>query len=397
MLRTPRPVRLVASVCLLACACSSQAAAPDSRANGGPTQPVADPVAAASAGSSGFESPDIATNDLAPPLTASTPTTPAVSTGTGTATSKVCEAVQLIANPQFPDMMIVLDRSGSMQDGKRWDPSVAAVRKITSELQAQIRFGLALFPDDGPPTTTVMTNNTNGGFGITIVNASVCAPGKIVVPIAAMNAAPISTELDMTRPGGGTPTSETLMKLLDSYAAEAGPDVEQHPKYVLLVTDGAPTCPNGNGQEPADQADIDLSNKAVEALTSHMVKTYVIGYDTTTPGNEMLAQVLDGLAQRGGTGDQKHRPVEDEASLTAALESITGSIASCSFRLDQAPPRADYVLVTIDGKQLNLDAPDGWKLDDAHTVEIVGNACAMFKAGKHVLDAKVQCDVVQPS
>jgi hypothetical protein len=318
--------------------------------------------------------------------------------GSTTGNGKVCDAVQLTTNPQIIDMMIVLDRSGSMDTGKRWEPSVAAVRKITTELEGQIDFGLAIFPDDSPPMTTFMTSNANGSFSISIGNESVCMPGKVVVPIAAKNASAIGMRLDMTRPSGGTPTSETLMKLVDSYAAmEAGPDQEVHPKYVLLVTDGAPTCPNGGGQEPADQADIDLSNQAVEALASKGVKTYVIGYDTTTPGNEMLAQVLDGFAQRGGTGEQHHRPVEDEASLTAALESITESAASCAFHLDQAPPRADYVLVKLDGKQLNLDMPDGWKMVDDHTVEIEGNACTTFKSGKHVLDATVQCDVVQPS
>lgn len=146
-----------------------------------------------------------------------------------------------------------------------------------------------------------------------------------------------------------------------------------------------------------NQPDVDLTNKAVETLASHTVKTYVIGYDTATPGNEALAQVLDGFAQRGGTGDQKHRPVEDEASSTAALESITSSIASCSFKLDKAPMRVDYVLITLDGKQLNLNDANGWHMLDDRTVEIVGNACTTFKSGAHLLNAAVQCQIVQPS
>jgi hypothetical protein len=387
--------RFVAATCLAACACSSDATTPPTSRPGGTTNSA--PTAAVSGATAGSSATGAPVANVANPTLL--PSTPAPSVRPATGDSKVCEVVQLVANAQVPDMMIVLDRSGSMEDGKRWEPSVAAVRKITSELQAQIRFGLALFPDDSSQGTTITSTTPNGGFSISINNnGRACMPGKIVVPVAPMNASPIAMQLDRTRPGGGTPTAETLMKLLDNYAEEnGGPDTDIHPKYVLLVTDGAPTCPTGMGMEPANQADIDLSNKAVEALTSHMVKTYVIGYDTTTPGNEMLAQVLDGFAQRGGTGDQKHRPVEDEASLTAALESITASIASCSFHLDQAPSRADYVLVTIDGKQLNLDAPDGWRLVDDHTVEITGNACSTFRTGKHVLDAKVQCDVVQPS
>jgi hypothetical protein len=219
----------------------------------------------------------------------------------------------------------------------------------------------------------------------------------VVVPIAEMNANAISMELDKTRPNGGTPTSDTLKKIVDEFAVmDATPDAQQHPKYVLLVTDGAPTCPAGMGAD-TNQADIDASNTQVEALTAKGVKTYVIGYDTNSPGNEMLAKVLDGFAQRGGTGDQKHRPVEDEASLTMAFESIASTIATCSFTLDKAPARADYVLVTMDGKQVNLDDMNGWHLVDERTVELVGSSCTTFKSGAHLLNAEVQCMVVQPS
>jgi Mg-chelatase subunit ChlD len=393
----PRFYQVLAAVCSLGGACAAEQAAPSSRTSsrnsdvpsplaGGNMAPTTLPVVAnAMSAAAGASAP------LLQPTAASAPVQ--------AAPGNVCEVVQLVANTLVPDMMIVLDRSGSMEDGKRWAPSVSAVRKITTDLQSRIRFGLALFPEDG--MASFMTGNSNGSFGFSIsTTKSVCTPGKIVVPIADMNAGPIGMQLDMTRPGGGTPTSETLMNLIAGYAAEdTGPDVQQHPKYVLLVTDGAPTCPTGGGSEPANQADIDATNKAVEALTAHKVKTYVIGYDTATPGNEMLAQVLDGLAQRGGTGDQKHRPVEDEASLTAALDSITATIATCNLKLDKAPPRADYVRVTLDGTQLNLDDPNGWRMVDDHTVEIVGSACTTFKAGSHAhtIDAKVQCMVVTPS
>ena len=66
---------------------------------------------------------------------------------TSTQSGNVCEAVSLAANPQVPDMMIVLDRSGSMTEGGRWLPSVSAVRRLTQGLQDEIRFGLTLFPD----------------------------------------------------------------------------------------------------------------------------------------------------------------------------------------------------------------------------------------------------------
>ena len=388
---------VVAALSCALCACGAETAAPTSRggnrgqASGSGT--ITPNTSSVMTGVTGMAGMNTALAGSGSPVIQ--PSTKTTAPRVGTGDPNVCEIVQLVANPQVPDMMIVLDRSGSMQDGGRWQPSVAAVRKITNQLQSRIRFGLTLFPEDS--SVNIMSSTMNGGFQISFSSGESCAPGKIVVPIAPMNASAISMELDKTRPNGGTPTSDTLMKLVDAFATmDATPDAQQHPKYVLLVTDGAPTCPTGMGAD-TNQADIDASNKAVEALTDRMVKTYVIGYDTNTPGNEKLAQVLDGFAQRGGTGDQKHRPVEDETSLTMALESIASTIATCSFQLDKAPPRADYVLVTLDGKQVNLNDANGWRMADDRTVELVGDACTTFKSGAHLLNAEVQCMVVQPS
>jgi len=329
-----------------------------------------------------------------------TPTQPGLlPTPTKPTNSDVCEVVRLSANQVTPDMMIVLDRSGSMQDAGRWSPSVSAVRKVTMELGTKINFGLALFPDP-----TASRGRPSGGLIDCIVDpqacadTSTCAAGKVVVPIGENQASAIGNVLDMTRANGGTPTSDTLQALVQSYAGQIpGPDEMQRPKFLLLVTDGMPTCPAGQGMQTT-QPDIDAANTAVEALTAQGVKTYVIGYDTTGAGNEMLASVLDGFATRGGTGDTMHRPVEDEASLLLELQRITSAVASCSFNLDKAPPRADFVLVKLDGTQINLNDPNGWRLEGDKTIELTGQSCTTFKSGgSHGIEAVVQCDVVLPN
>jgi hypothetical protein len=104
---------------------------------------------------------------------------------------------------------------------------------------------------------------------------------------------------------------------------------------------------------------------------------------------------LDGFAQRGGTGDTKHRPVENEQSLLMEFTRITGAIASCSFQLSMAPEHPEYVLVKMDGQQLNLNQSDGFRITD-RTVELTGGSCSRFRDGTHVLDAQVLCAIVQP-
>ena len=44
-----------------------------------------------------------------------------------------------------PNMLIVLDRSGSMDDGVKWPAAVAAVQSILTQYGGQLRWGLMLF------------------------------------------------------------------------------------------------------------------------------------------------------------------------------------------------------------------------------------------------------------
>jgi hypothetical protein len=92
-----------------------------------------------------------------------------------------------------------------------------------------------------------------------------------------------------------------------------------------------------------------------------------------------------------------HHPVEDEAGLKSALQMIAGEVVSCTFVLDKPPQRADFVLVKIDGTQVNLDDPNGWHMVGDRTVELTGGSCDKLKVdGAHIVDAEVQCDVVVP-
>src|SRR4051794_8213497 len=81
-------------------------------------------------------------------------------------------------NRVTPDILIVLDRSGSMEMNGRWDPSVKGVESITAALDSQINFGLMTFPSDD---RTVQYT---------------CKAGAIQVPVGAKTAATIKRTLD---------------------------------------------------------------------------------------------------------------------------------------------------------------------------------------------------------
>lgn len=316
-------------------------------------------------------------------------TAPDAGDSNGGSNPENCEELVARAMPTTPDMLIVLDRSGSMKDENvnRWDPSVSAVKAITSTLDDQIRFGLMLFP--GPPKTC-------GPLDAQCVRANGCMPGALEVPISLGTSAGIASELDGSDPEGGTPTGATLQAaetILDMQSA--GPDAIPSPKYILLVTDGQPTCPNAGGggllTTPAQLAqDRALTVTAIDSLLAKGAKTYVIGYDAASDAN--LASALNEFAQHGGTGN--YRAVEDEASLLSEFEKIAGEVVSCSYNLDTEPKNPSFVLVELDGKQLNLDQPDGWTITGT-TVTVQGQACSTLQDGKdHTLSVKVKCDAV---
>lgn len=288
-----------------------------------------------------------------------------------------------------PDMLIVLDRSGSMQSGSvnRWDPSVMAIKDVTSQLDSEINFGLMVFPADDS-----------------------CGAGDVRVPVGAMTAANIATELDGTEPNGSTPTSDSLAAARMTLGVPPGPDEVPRAKLVLLVTDGSPNCvdvANNCGffdfqcQLQAammlDQAAVDASVAEITAMAAEDIKTYVIGYDTKSDAT--LASAMDMMAAAGGTGDTQHRAVEDSASLVSTLEEIAGKAVSCNFVLDEAPPDPSYVLITVDGQQVMYDEANGWTLDatDGKKVELKGKACETLQSGggQHTLSVEVKCEVVQ--
>ena len=299
-----------------------------------------------------------------------------------------CETQVVQSGRVAPDILIVLDRSLSMRmDGvNRWDPSVAGLKAITSMLQDRVSFGLMTFPG-GPPRGDRDTMT--------------CDPGMSQVAVGRNNAAAIAQALDSTAPGGRTPTAPTLKaaSALIDMTRMTDPDSKVAPQYVLLVTDGAPNCsnpgggPGGAGFGSGEPAAVDASVAEIEAMTKKGIRTFVLGYDTQN--DQQLKAALDRMAVAGGTGDTTHRPIEDQATLVSEFRKITEVALTCEFVLDRPVSNKKYVKVLLDGKQLNVDQPNGWTLSgDRMTVTLQGSTCNAIKDDGHVLSVTVECDEV---
>jgi hypothetical protein len=342
-----------------------------------------------------------------------TPSTSVPSTVSGpSGGSEVCEVQSVDSGRVTPDMLIVLDRSGSMRNNgvNRWDPSVSALKSLTTSLGASINFGLMTFPgasmmaapkpsQDCSALTDLIEQlaclATESAGGVATMDT--CVAGSVDVPIGANNGMAIATTLDRMSPQGATPTAATLKAAHASLGSGlAAVDDTPKPKYVLLVTDGAPNCSSSQstGGRGFDNQAVDQSVAEITAMAMDGVKTYVIGYNTKS--DQQLSAALDRMAQAGGTGDKQHHAIEDGNALLTEFQKIAGVVASCEFGLNKAPSDPSYVEVKLDGQQIKLNDANGWTISaDRRSITLQGSACsAISSKDQHLLSVRVLCERV---
>ena len=266
-----------------------------------------------------------------------------------------------------PDLLVVLDRSGSMIDPPvTWPPTFTpkwqimrdALEQVTMMKDMNIRFGMLEFPSDD-----------NCG-----------ATSTPVVPIG-LGTSPMFTSYFASRsPGGNTPA---YIALGDALAYFNSIQVNMAGRYVLFATDGLPNC-GGTPPDGNTASDMETIN-AVTALAAAGIKTYVIGFGTFG----LNTGVLDQCAVAGGEAlpnEPKFYDANDAMSLEAALQAISGGIIvpSCSFALQSVPPDPNNVTVTINGQPVPRSPShmDGWDYyPDMMTITFFGSYCSQIKTG----------------
>ncbi len=274
--------------------------------------------------------------------------------------------LRIINDP--PDLLIVLDKSGSMMLGpgtnpfgtSKWSLMEDAIETITTTYDTNIRFGLTAFP-----TTDIC--------GI--------VPGA-QVSIAINNASAINSWMSSEGPDGNTPAHLALQNASDIYA---GIPQNSAGQYVLFATDGAPNCGGSPVVPDTDSATETLA--AVTALRNQGVNTFVLGFGSLFGLDSGL---LEDAADAGGEprpGNPNFYHANDAASLQQALLAIAGGIipTTCSFALTSLPPDPEAVTVTVAGVPVPRDSGhnNGWDYHpDANTITLFGTACASVQEGE---------------
>jgi hypothetical protein len=230
-----------------------------------------------------------------------------------------CAATSAEASLVPLDMLVVLDRSGSMS-GTKWNGSVEALNTFVNDpASAGINVGLVLFPHEFPA----------------LDDCDYTAYDDLIVPIGELpqNAPAFSTALDITDPlGGTTPIYGALKGAL--FAATSYQDANPaHKVIVVFASDGEPnSCPGNQNQIPVIAA---LSSSA---LNYNGVQTYAIAIQ----GANLTS--LNQIAAAGGT-TTAFDVTSDVTLFAEKMAEIRTSALACEFLIPPPP----------DGEELDIN------------------------------------------
>jgi hypothetical protein len=280
------------------------------------------------------------------------------------------------------DVLLLFDRSDSMitefGTGTRDSVVSGLLDNLVGVYQDKLHFGFQQFPDRDPCDA----EQTVG-----------CCAGTPSVPVAAFNAPAVQAGIAAASPpGGSTPTALALRHAREYFATldDGVPD-----RYVLLATDGRPSC-DIHGRLAEDVVNADGMRllgpcrdalDEVQALVQAGIKVIVLGVGSgleDDPGGQ--PGCLEDLARlgQGANAPLDGRPWFFSGSepdrLETALQQIFGGTVqrSCVIDLDAVPPDPNAVAVYLDGHQVPRNRTYGWDYetpDDPTHIHFFGDYC----------------------
>ncbi|HEY6724566.1 MAG TPA: vWA domain-containing protein [Polyangiaceae bacterium] len=339
------------------------------------------------------------------------------------------------AKPNPVNMLIVLDKSGSMDHEangvQKWAAMKDALGEALEEVAENINFGLELYPT--PERLSDVIDKDNCGQAGNCCEMPDNDTMNVPIGSGADAVELIVDQLNNTDPGGGTPTARALERALEYFTQGEGADLEGD-KFVLLATDGGPNCNstlqcgsdlctyNLDGMRDCSQfADdncceasltqddggdgcVDSFNVVdrINDLQDAGIETFVVGI----PGTEAYSDFLDEFAEAGGravSGDNNYYRVDDVSDLTDVFREITVQlVTSCELAIPESssrlPPKVvvdcEIVPRFQDGAGGASEQTTNWEWEaGSETLTLVGEACERVSQGVDRIDVVVDCDI----
>jgi hypothetical protein len=294
------------------------------------------------------------------------------------APDNTCASVMLDATRVIPNVMLIVDRSGSMASNEfspgvsRWDALETALfdpaAGLVTTLESSVRFGITMYSND---------------------TRSMACPDLFSVPCALNNAESIEAEYTLrTPPRGDTPTGQSVSAVLgtiDTLVPERGPT---SPTFFVLATDGEPDlCEDGTDLVGGRARSVEAAMAAYAAG----INTYVVSV-----GSEVSTTHLQDVANAGvGAMGAPFWVATDTAGLVSALSSIIRGVASCDVRLEGmvVPALACDGTVRLGADALSCGT-DWMLLDDGQTIRLLGAACDRLQTSGETLTASFPCEAI---
>jgi hypothetical protein len=331
------------------------------------------------------------------------------------AVAQLERSVPLAFNQPKPNLMLLVDKSGSMQDPVT-PPSGPSKIVVLQQVMGDFlqptpaatpvaRVGLARFPDQGCVATTssdvlAQLPPASAGDADTVLEAA---------------AAAANTALQTLTPSGGTPTQASLQYVASNIGELSDPARQD---FVLLLTDGLPNCNNTldansctctSSANPPCSANTDCLDKdatvsqILSMRTNLNIKTIVIGFGADVVGG--IAQgTLEAMAEAGGfvrkcpntnqdcsatnpcvlataLCSQQYFQATDGPALTDALAEIGSTLTqtACIYNLEEVPSDPSLISVVLDGTPY-LPGPDTWTYNASkNQIVFEGALCAQLK------------------
>jgi len=309
------------------------------------------------------------------------------------------------------NLLVVFDRSNSMNATWNGSPKYAAASTALLDaitpLGAHLTVGSILFPSvntQAAPVSVGGSSATDCPSGCDPLNLLHWLPGStgccldqnqnaatttaLVTNVATCDVNPITNadQIDFTSvdafaaqlpgqfPADGSANGTPLQAAIERAAEALSSHTFSDKLIVLVMTDGEPNC---NTSQNAVLTQIQDWQRAA-------IQTYVVGL----PGATAAATLLNAMAQAGGTDRyvDTSAPQELEAHLREVVEStVRRGWASCNFSLDpptEVPERL-RVFVTQNGQERTVaSGADAFVVSDAgDQVTLQGTLCQQAMSG----------------
>jgi hypothetical protein len=293
-----------------------------------------------------------------------------------------CPMAVLNLQPVRPEVMLLIDRSGSMTTSfgsglDRWEAERKALTDpmtgVVTLLQSQVKFGAALYDGNSSTCPDLVTDGVTPAFN---------------------NRDAIDALLAAHGPAGDTPTGESIHATLDFMAGlPVDPDGQETTPYIVLSTDGEPdTCAVPNPQHGQAEA----IAGAQEAYAAG-VKLFIlsVGNEVGATHQQDMANAGAGLPIDHSMGDAPYFNGANPADLSTKFQQIINGVRDCTIAIDRpiTAVQAAQGTVILDGSPLDMGT-DWEVVDDTH-IRLLGATCTGYLADPNpTIVARFPCGVI---